>query len=305
MAEPLHLRVHASALCASADRGSAPCDRGLSRLGRGRARHRHSRRHAPAEARRGIPSAAHADAAGRAGTRAGAGSDARRGHGAKARRRAQPRAAMPCSRRRRRERDFLARRSFAVLAGRLQDARQLLQRRRRQERGAALAPELAGAELAWRSRLEPSGVCESLRCSERTVLRPSLREHSRRTEAMRCGRADVIAGGEQVAGVQAHAEALARRRRRRCSAASSSKERPSVPPAPAVFSRCSSQPSLSASAAAIVLPARAIASPTWPCFAEPGCSTTPAAPIACPTRNECVSDASDLARISAVLAKRS
>jgi len=71
-----------------------------------------------------------------------------------------------------------------------------------------------------------------------------------------------------------------------------------VPPAPAVFSRCSSQPSLSASASPIAAPARAIASPTSPDFAEPGCSTTPAAPIACPTRSEFVSDASDFARMS-------
>ena len=71
-----------------------------------------------------------------------------------------------------------------------------------------------------------------------------------------------------------------------------------MPPAPAVFSRCSSQPSLSESACLIVFPARAIASPTCPVLAEPGCSTTPRAPIACPTRSECVSEVSDLARIS-------
>ena len=77
-----------------------------------------------------------------------------------------------------------------------------------------------------------------------------------------------------------------------------------MPPAPAVFSRCSSQPfppaedALSASARAIVSPARAIAAPTSPCLAEPGCSTTAAAPIAAPTRSECVREASDLARMS-------
>jgi hypothetical protein len=71
-----------------------------------------------------------------------------------------------------------------------------------------------------------------------------------------------------------------------------------VPPAPAVFSRCSSQPSLCDSACAIVSPARAIARGTSPVFAEPACKTTPAAPIPSPTRSECVSEASDLARIS-------
>ena len=44
------------------------------------------------------------------------------------------------------------------------------------------SPSSPSPMLAWRSRLEPSGVCESLRCSERTRPRPSLRVHSRRTE---------------------------------------------------------------------------------------------------------------------------
>ena len=110
------------------------------------------------------------------------------------------------------------------------------------------SPSSPSPRLAWRSRFEPSGVWESLRCSERTRPRPSLRVASRSDALMPVGGADVIAGGEQVAGVQAHAEALARRRRPRAARASSSNERPSVPPAPAVFSRCSSQPSLSASA---------------------------------------------------------
>ena len=71
-----------------------------------------------------------------------------------------------------------------------------------------------------------------------------------------------------------------------------------MPPVPAVFSRCSSQPSLSFRASPIVSPARAIASPTSPVFAEPGCRTTPLAPISWPTRSECVSEVSDLARMS-------
>ena len=71
-----------------------------------------------------------------------------------------------------------------------------------------------------------------------------------------------------------------------------------MPPPPAVFSRCSAQPSLSASASRIVAPARAIASPTSPVFAEPGCSTTPLAPIGAPTRSEWISECSVLARMS-------
>ena len=71
-----------------------------------------------------------------------------------------------------------------------------------------------------------------------------------------------------------------------------------MPPVPAVFSKCSSQPSLSFRTSAIVSPARAIALGTLPVLAEPGCKTTPPAPISWPTLNECVSEVSDLARIS-------
>ena len=80
--------------------------------------------------------------------------------------------------------------------------------------------------------------------------------------------------------------------------ASSSNERPSVPPAPAVSSRWSSQVPVRESASPITLPARLIAFDTSPCFADPGCSTTPAAPIPSPTSSDWTSDVSDLARIS-------
>ena len=45
-------------------------------------------------------------------------------------------------------------------------------------------------------------------------------------------------------------------------------------------------------------PARSIAGPTSPFSAEPGCSTTPAAPSASPTRSDVVSDVSVFSRIS-------
>ena len=63
--------------------------------------------------------------------------------------------------------------------------------------------------FAWRSRLEPSGVCESLRCSERSRSSPTIRVElvERLVEPVR--RADVVARGEQMAGVQAHPEPLA------------------------------------------------------------------------------------------------
>jgi hypothetical protein len=100
-----------------------------------------------------------------------------------------------------------------------------------------------------------------------------------------------------VAGVEAQAEALV--------AARGVDERvqlgrraPSVPPAPAVFSRCSGQRSDSASASAMTSPARVIASPTSPVFADPGCSTTATASSSAPARSELMSDVSVFSRIS-------
>ena len=105
------------------------------------------------------------------------------------------------------------------------------------------------------------------------------------------GGADVITGREQVAGVQAHAEALRRSRQRPAARPAPRNERPSVPPAPAVSSRCSGQRSVCASASAITGPARPIASLTSPCLADPGCRTTPAAPMPLPTRSDWTSEA--------------
>ncbi len=70
------------------------------------------------------------------------------------------------------------------------------------------SPSSPAPTLAWRSRLEPSGVWESLRCSERTRPLPSAARAAtqRRAHALRA--ANVIAGGEQMAGVQAYSEPL-------------------------------------------------------------------------------------------------
>ena len=94
-----------------------------------------------------------------------------------------------------------------------------------------------------------------------------------------------------MAGVQADAEPLAAAGAARSARASSSNERPSVPPAPAVSSRCSGQLSDSSSASTITSPARSIAGPTSPpsFSAEPGCSTTPCAPSAAPACSAVVS----------------
>ena len=164
------------------------------------------------------------------------------------------------------------------------------------------SPSSPAPRLAWRSRFEPSGVWESFRCSERTRPRPSLRVASRSVELMPFARADVIAGGEQMAGVQAHAQPLA-------PAGCLQQRRELVERAPERAARAGGvlQVQLAALALrsaprAIVSPARAIASPTSPVFAEPGCRTTPLAPIACPTRSEWVSEVSDLRADVRVLA---
>ena len=77
-------------------------------------------------------------------------------------------------------------------------------------RKAAQPPEPSSPSpmLAWRSRLLPSGVCESLRCRQPSRSRPTRCSNSAHHRVDARPRADVIAGRQQVAGVQAHAEAL-------------------------------------------------------------------------------------------------
>ena len=102
--------------------------------------------------------------------------------------------------------------------------------------------------FAWRSRLEPSGVWLSLRCSDPSRPGPDrglelverLAERRRRCGS-RCPEASRWQESRQTPSRSSPPAAS-------ISAASSSNERPSVPPVPAVFSRCSGQPSVSASA---------------------------------------------------------
>ena len=174
-----------------------------------------------------------------------------------------------------RKRDFRPRRTLAILAGRLEDARQLRPARRRQERRAAVLAELAVADVgvAVAVRAERGlRVVEMQRAdTSATELARALAQHA----AHPAGGAYVIAGGEQVAGVQAHAEALV-----------AAGAPPAAPPAPRPSARachrrrrCSRDaahsPRSRLSASRIVAPARSIASPTCPALAEPGCSTTP------------------------------
>ena len=103
-----------------------------------------------------------------------------------------PRRSVRCGR----ARAFRARRRGCRKRGSLTNAR------------APSMPSSPSPMLAWRSRFEPSGVWESLRCSEPTRPRPTTRSPSSSTAGERRRRADLIAGGEQVAGVQAQPEAV-------------------------------------------------------------------------------------------------
>ena len=133
---------------------------------------------------------------------------------------------------------------------------------------------------AWRSTLEPSGVCESLKCSEPRRSRPTIESKSSTTvgeASRRCARRSPRPAGGRSRGRR---RAACRRRPARSGSRAPRTSGRACPPAPAVSSRCSAQCSDSASASAIVSEARVIASSTGPpsFSAEPGCSTTPSAP---------------------------
>ena len=142
--------------------------------------------------------------------------------------------------------------ALPVRARALEDARQALEARLGQERGACPSrPISPSPRLAWRSRLEPSGVMRVVDVQRAEPVEADdaveLVEHARRAPR-RCGRRSRRRAGGRSPGRR---RAARRRRRSSISRASSSNERPSVPPAPAVSSRCSAQPSDSSSASAI------------------------------------------------------
>ena len=106
------------------------------------------------------------------------------------------------------ERDFLRSGSLAGLAGGLKDARQALERRRREEGGAALQAELAIAEVRVAVALRAERVLGVVEVQRAEPLEPELGLHLRH-HGVDAGRgAHVVAGGQQVAGVQTQAEAL-------------------------------------------------------------------------------------------------
>ena len=85
---------------------------------------------------------------------------------------------------------------------------------------------------------------------------------------------------------------------RSISSRSSSNERPSVLPAPAVFSSSRRHPSDSASACFSISPTRASASSCGSPTVDPGWSTTPSALISSPIRSAWISESADFFRIS-------
>ena len=181
----------ASALCGERDRGPQARDRGLPRR---RPRcvldidtSAGTRRLRLGE---GFRVAAHADAARRARTRAraacrcsGDGLRARSGCAQRLRARGDALVAQA-----HRERDFLARRAFAVLAGGLEHARQLLQRGRGEERGAALAPSSPVADVGVAVAV---GAERRLRVVE---VQRARRARGRACASTRAGRASMPSG---------------------------------------------------------------------------------------------------------------
>ena len=148
--------------------------------------------------------------------------------------------------------------------------------------------------LAWRSRQEPSGAAASLTWRQRRRSSPTFSSASSSDRGEVLGVGDVVALDEEVAGVEAEAEALA--------AAGQLDQLGGLVEVAAeqafvagglleqqgAASRCPS------SAAAITFAARFIDGPCGSPFCAPGCRTTPAAPIPSPIRSAWVSEAERL-----------
>ena len=110
------------------------------------------------------------------------------------------------------------------------------------------SPISPSPRFAWRSRLPPSGIFESLTCRQRSRSSPTLASNSSSTVVERLGGADLEARGEQVAAVEADADPLRRRRAARPARRARRSRAPAGPAVPAVFSSSTGQRSESASA---------------------------------------------------------
>ena len=243
---------------------------------------------AGAAPRRRLPGGAHADAARRARTASSAPRRAApagcppqpRGLACSAARAA--RAASPRSRRRPRARSSSRSGPSRFSPGRLQHARQALDAAART--GTPRSPSSPSSPVADIGVAVAVGAERRLRVVEvqraDAAARRARVARSRMTASRARGRADVVAGGEQVAGVQAHAEALAAAGRldQRGELLEGAAERAAgaggVLQVQLGSPRCRRAPRRSS--------CRRARSPRRrrPVLAEPGCSTTPAAPIA-------------------------
>ena len=257
LAQPVHVRVDAREPVRERDRGPQAARRGLSRA----APRWCSRSTLPpacaAAPGRGVPRAAHADAARRAGAACFA---CRRPRSREALRRLTSHAeryasascaAAPCPARAASSPARLPRAWGLRGSRRASPARTAAPAAAgpRGTRRSPRSPSSPSPMFAWRSRFEPSGVWESLRCSEPHAATARACACDSRSTERPCRRSCGCHSRRRAGGRSPGTPPGARPRRRpRAAPASSSNERPSVPPAPAVFSRCSGQPSLSASA---------------------------------------------------------
>ena len=149
----------------------------------------------------------------------------------------------------------------------------------------------------------PAGSTESLTCSEPSRSSPTTRSKSSSTAARRLRGADVVAARRAGGRSPGRRRAACRRRASSISRASSSNERPSVPPAPAVSSRCSAQSSDSFSASRDHLGGaleRRVRRRRRPSAPSPGAAPRRRAPERrAGAAATSVSDVSDFSRISA------
>ena len=158
---------------------------------------------------------------------------------------------------------------------------------------APISPSPGGA---WRSRFEPSFVCESFMWRLRRRDLPTVRSPRSSTSVS----LSAVVMSNPLANMWQESRQMPMRLSppaRSTSSRSSSKERPTVLPAPAVFSSSSRQRFDSASACLTISPTRGSASSCGSPTVEPGWTTTPSALISSPIRSAWISESADFLRI--------